>query len=141
MTSGTLASVQETVAASPGLLHVICRGASRFRILSSERRGNGLWMAATELVEDDRAIPVPSELQGASDALDKVLASLHEVPEQRWPVLPPFKLDDCGWVANRWCDLLPLPDHQKHSMLMLDNPVIRLELMHDVLDEHGLITS
>ena len=89
----------------------------------------------------DRAIPIPSELQGASDALDKVLASLHEVPEQRWPVLPPFKLDDCGWVANRWCDLLPLPNHQKHSLLMLDNPVIRLELMHDVLDEHGLITS
>jgi hypothetical protein len=26
-------------------------------------------------------------------------------------------------------------------MLMLDNPVIRLELLHDVLDEHGLITS
>jgi hypothetical protein len=24
---------------------------------------------------------------------------------------------------------------------MLDNPVIRLELLHDVLDEHGLITS
>jgi hypothetical protein len=26
-------------------------------------------------------------------------------------------------------------------MLMLDNPMIRLELLHDVLDEHGLITS
>jgi hypothetical protein len=24
---------------------------------------------------------------------------------------------------------------------MLDNPMIRLELLHDVLDEHGLITS
>lgn len=139
--SGTLASVQETVASAPGLLHIICRGAARFKVLSSERRSNGLWMADTELVDDDRAIPIPSELQGAADALDKVLASLHEVPEQRWPVLPPFKLDDCGWVANRWCDLLPLPNHQKHSMLMLDNPVIRLELMHDVLDEHGLITS
>lgn len=139
--SGTLASVQETTASSPGLLHVACRGSSRFRILSSERRTNGLWMADTELVEDDRNIPIPSELQGASDALDKVLASLHEVPEQRWPVLPPFRLDDCGWVANRWCDLLPLPNLQKHSLLMLDNPVIRLELMHDLLDEHGLITS
>ncbi|MFL6659091.1 MAG: LON peptidase substrate-binding domain-containing protein [Massilia sp.] len=140
-TSGTLASVVETAASSPGLLQVICRGSSRFRVLSSERRSNGLWMGSIELVEDDRAIRIPSELQGAADALDKVFASLHEVPEQRWPVLPPFRLDDCGWVANRWCDLLPLPTHQKHSMLMLDNPVIRLELMHDVLDEHGLITS
>ncbi len=141
VTSGTLASVQETTASAPGLLQVMCRGGARFRILSSERRANGLWMAATELMENDRIIPVPSELQGAADALDRVLASLHDVPEQRWPVAPPFRLDDCGWVANRWCDLLPLPDAQKHSLLMLDNPLIRLELMHDVLDEHGLITS
>ena len=139
--SGTLASVQESTSSEPGLLQVSCRGGSRFKVLSSERRINGLWMAATVLVEDDKSIPIPSELQGASDALDKVLASLHEVPEHRWPVMPPFKMDDCGWVANRWCDLLPLPSQQKHSLLMLDNPVIRLELMHDVLDEHGLITS
>lgn len=139
--TGTLAAVQETVASAPGLLHVVCRGASRFKIVASERRLNGLWMADIELIADDRAVRVPSELQGAADALDKVLASLQDIPESRWPVLPPFKLDDCGWVANRWCDLLPLPNPQKHSMLMLDNPVIRLELMHDVLDEHGLITS
>ena len=139
--SGTLASVQENISSEPGLLQVSCRGGSRFKVVSSERRVNGLWMAAIELVEDDKSIPIPSELQGASDALDKVLASLHEVPEHRWPVMPPFKMDDCGWVANRWCDLLPLPSQQKHSLLMLDNPVIRLELMHDVLDEHGLITS
>jgi Lon protease-like protein len=141
VTSGTLASVHESTSSSPGLLQVVCRGGARFHVLSSERRPNGLWMAETELMEDDRRIPLPSELQGASDALDKVLASLHEVPEQRWPVQPPFRLDDCGWVANRWCELLPLPNTQKHSLLTLDNPVIRLELMHDVLDEHGLITS
>ncbi len=138
---GTLASVQESVASAPGLLQVSCRGGVRFKVLGKMRRPNGLWMAEVALLEDDRVIPVPTELQGASDALDKVLASLHEVPEQRWPVLPPFRLDDCGWVANRWCDLLPLPNGQKQSLLMLDNPVIRLELMHDLLDEHGLITS
>ena len=138
--AGTLASVQETTASGPGLLQVICRGGARFKVVTSERRTNGLWMASTELVEPDRNIPIPSELQGAADALDKVLASLHDVPEQRWPVMPPFRVDDCGWVANRWCDLLPLPAQQKQGMLMLDNPVIRLELMHDILDEHGLIT-
>ena len=25
------------------------------------------------------------------------------------PLQPPWQLDDCGWVANRWCELLPLP--------------------------------
>ena len=139
--AGTLASVHDSAMSAPGLMQVSCRGGARFRILSSERRPNGLWMAETELLEEDHAVPVPSELQGAADALDRVLASLDEVPEQRWPVLPPFRLDDCGWVANRWCDLLPLPNEQKYRLLMLDNPVIRLELLHDMLDEHGLITS
>jgi Lon protease-like protein len=139
--AGTLASVHDTTASTPGLLQVVCRGGSRFSVLEAERRPSGLWMADVDMVEDDHVVHIPSELRGASDALDRVLGSLHDVPQQRWPVQPPFRLDDCGWVANRWCELLPLPNQQKHNMLMLDNPVIRLELLHDVLDEHGLITS
>jgi Lon protease-like protein len=139
--TGTLAQVADTTASTPGLLQVVCRGGSRFDVLDSERHANGLWMAEAALVEDDRAVRIPSDLKGAADALDRVLASLHDVPQSRWPVQPPFRLDDCGWVSNRWCELLPLPNHQKQHMLMLDNPMIRLELLHDVLDEHGLITS
>ncbi|MDQ2990971.1 MAG: LON peptidase substrate-binding domain-containing protein [Pseudomonadota bacterium] len=139
--SGTLATVEEHSTPSPGLLQVVCRGAARFRVLASERRPNGLWMGEVELLPPDLPVPIPSELQGAADALERVFASLGEVPEHRWPVRRPFRLDDCGWVSNRWCELLPLTIAQKHSMLMLDNPLIRLELMHDLLDEHGLITS
>ncbi|MDB5745681.1 MAG: peptidase [Massilia sp.] len=138
---GTLATVCDTAATTPGLLQVVCRGGARFQVKSSQQRLNGLWMAEVDLVEDDHPVRIPSELQGAADALDRVLASLHDVPQERWPVQPPFRLEDCGWVANRWCELLPLPNSQKYNLLMLDNPVIRLELLHDVLDEHGLITS
>jgi uncharacterized protein len=24
------------------------------------------------------------------------------------PFAEPFRLDDAGWVANRWCELLPI---------------------------------
>ena len=139
--SGTMATVEDSSAPSPGLLQVVCRGGLRFNVLSSRRRTNGLWMAEVELLPPDLPVRIPSELQGAANALDRVLASLGEVPEERWPVRLPFRLDDCGWVSNRWCELLPLPLSQKHGLLMLDNPLIRLELMHDLLDEHGLITS
>lgn len=139
--SGTLATVEEHSAPSPGLLQVICRGGARFRIISSERQRNGLWTAEVELLPADLAVRIPSELRGAADALERVLASLGDVPPERWPVRLPFRIDDCGWVSNRWCELLPLTMAQKHGLLMLDNPLIRLELMHDLLDEHGLITS
>ena len=84
---------------------------------------------------------MPAWACAATSLLINVFDSLGEVPAHRWPVRPPFRLDDCGWVSNRWCELLPLTMVQKHAMLMLDNPLIRLELMHDLLDEHGLITS
>lgn len=139
--TGTLAAIDTHAAPSPGLLQIVCRGGARFKVLRAERLLNGLWMADVELLAEDQQVRIPSELRGAADALDRVLSSLDEVPEERWPVRPPFRLDDCGWVANRWCELLPLPMSQKHSLVMLDNPVIRLELLHDMLDEHGLITS
>jgi Lon protease-like protein len=138
---GTLATVSASHAPSPGLIQVVCRGGARFKVLSSQRRANGLWMGEVELLPADLPVKIPSELRGAADALERVLESLNDVPEERWPVKLPFRLDDCGWVSNRWCELLPLTIAQKHSMLMLDNPLIRLELMHDLLDEHGLITS
>ncbi|MGZ3182168.1 MAG: LON peptidase substrate-binding domain-containing protein [Telluria sp.] len=141
VSSGTLATIENSQAETAGLLQVVCRGGSRFRILHAERRRAGLWHADVELMSDDRIVRVPSELQGASDALGRVIQSLGSVPQERWPLLPPYHLGDCGWVANRWCDLLPLSNVQKHDLLTLDNPLIRLELMHDMLDEHGLITS
>ncbi|HEU4853472.1 MAG TPA: LON peptidase substrate-binding domain-containing protein [Telluria sp.] len=139
--SGTLATVTHSVSDTPGLLRIVCRGGSRFEIRSSEQRTAGLWYAEVETVEDDRQVRIPSELRGASDALERVIVSLAGIAQDRWPLLPPFQLEDCGWVSNRWCDLLPLSNQQKHDMLTLDNPLIRLELMHDLLDEHGLITS
>lgn len=139
--TGTLASIDTHHAPSPGLIQVVCRGGARFRVLQAQVQAGGLWMAEVALLAADQSVRIPAELRGAADALDRVLASLDEVPEDRWPFRPPFLLDDCGWVANRWCELLPLPIAQKHSLLMLDNPLIRLELLHDMLDEHGLITS
>lgn len=139
--AGTLACVIDTTGSTTNLLQVVCRGGARFELHSTLQRANGLWMGEAELAQQDHAVQIPTELRGASEALERVLATLTDVPRHRWPVLPPFQLDDSGWVSNRWCELLPLPDAQKQQMLMLDNPLIRLELLHDVLDEHGMLTS
>jgi uncharacterized protein len=47
--------------------------------------------------------------------------------------------NDCAWVANRWCELLPMPTELKQRMLELDNPVIRLELVGDLLEKFQLL--
>lgn len=49
------------------------------------------------------------------------------------PIQPPYQWDDCGWLANRWCELLPVPNRLKQQYLALDNPLLRLELVADLL--------
>ena len=43
-----------------------------------------------------------------------------------------------GWVANRWCELLPLPLELKQRLMELDNPLVRLELVSDILERTGI---
>jgi hypothetical protein len=49
-----------------------------------------------------------------------------------------LQLDDCGWVANRWCELLGLPLELQQRLMALDNPLVRLELVGDLLQRRGI---
>ena len=88
-------------------------------------------------------MPVPEDLKKASTALAQVLNTL----QVRDPDLPHLvkptaaQLDDCGWVANRWCELLPVPLELKQRLMELDNPLVRLELVGDVLERTGIAPS
>ena len=46
--------------------------------------------------------------------------------------------DDCAWVSNRWCELLPLPATTRQQLMSLDNPLLRLELVADLLGKTGI---
>ena len=144
---GTLAMIREFESPQAGLLQIECVGTQRFKVRSSALQKHGLWTAEVEALPDDVALGIPDDLQHTADALRRLVDTLEQRRQleaddgMRLPVRAPYQFADCGWVANRWCDLLPLPNEEKHRLLMLDNPVIRLELLHDMLDEHGLITS
>ena len=76
----------------------------------------------------------------APTALGKLIQSLQHKAEhaEPMPLQQPWQLDDCGWVANRWCELLPLPVQLKQRLMELDNPLVRLELVSDVLARTGI---
>ncbi|NDH83101.1 MAG: peptidase S16, partial [Burkholderiaceae bacterium] len=44
----------------------------------------------------------------------------------------------CGWVANRWCELLQLSPGQKQFFLEQESPRLRLDLIHELLEEMGV---
>ncbi|WP_295955502.1 LON peptidase substrate-binding domain-containing protein [Rhodoferax sp.] len=132
---GTLARITHFEAPQPGLMEIDCLGTERFRINSSRQLAHGQWVADVELLNDDVATPIPSDLAHASHILGQLVQTLREqhVAENRFPILLPMQLDDCGWVANRWCEMLPLSVQLKHNLLALDSPLVRLELVSDVL--------
>jgi Lon protease-like protein len=139
---GTLATIHDFEQPQPGLMLVRAIGAQRFRITASDQLKHGLWVADVERLTQDMSVTIPDDLKPTADALQRLIQSLQLKADQPgpMPLLPPWKLDDCGWVANRWCELLPLPVALKQRLMELDNPLVRLELVSDVLTRTGITT-
>jgi Lon protease-like protein len=132
---GTLAHISEFAAPQPGLMAIRCTGGTRFRIHGRRQLKHGLWVADVETLLPDQASPIPTDLQPIAHGLAHVLEE--QQGNQANTDMPafarPYRLDDCGWVANRWCDLLAMPSAQKQALLQLDSPLLRLELVGDLL--------
>ncbi len=137
---GTLAIIEQLETPQPGLITLLCRGSQRFRITQRHHLQHGLWIADVDHVEQDLTVPVPDDLKKASTALAQVLHTLQvrdpDIPHLVTPTAA--QLNDCGWVANRWCELLPVPLELKQRLMELDNPLVRLELVGDVLERTGI---
>ena len=139
-TVGTLARIIEFSVPQPGLMMVQCQGIHRFTITRREKLKHGLWVADVVKMEDDLPVKIPHDLQKTADTLGKLIKGLlnNDTPAEKMPMLAPYHLDDCGWVANRWCELLPLSPSVKQQLMELDNPLLRLELVCDILERHGI---
>lgn len=137
---GTLATITDFEKPQPGLMIIRASGTQRFRITSRDQLKHGLWIADVQRLPPDQSVTVPTDLQPTADALRKLIDSLQQRggPEGQLPLQGPWRLDDCGWVANRWCELLPLPAEMKQRLMELDNPLVRLELVSDVLARTGI---
>ncbi len=138
-TVGTLARIIEYAAPKPGLLVIRCEGGQRFNVQRSDKLRHGLWVAEAELLPVDRVLPIPEDLQAVAQGLRKLLLQLQQrnIPPEQIPLLQPYRFEDCDWVANRWCELLPIPLEMKQRLMSLDNPLVRLELVSDLLERSG----
>lgn len=137
---GTLATITQLNKPQPGLMEIRCLGAQRFTVTRQEKLRHGLWIGDVRQLPDDPVVAVPPDLEPVSRALGNLIAELRKrgVPEPQLPMQPPMRLDDCGWVANRWAELLGLPLELQQRLMALDNPLVRLELVGDMLQRQGI---
>jgi uncharacterized protein len=137
---GTLAVITEHEEPQPGLRVIRCLGQQRFRTSRVERLKHGLWVADVSHMPEDNSVSVPQELMSCRSLFESVLARMPLATQSdlfRGQATEAL-LSDCSWLANRWCQLLPLPVEMKQRLLELDSPLIRLELVSDMLDKLGL---
>lgn len=135
---GTLAHIDHCERPQPGLWQIRCTGGQRFALDKSGCLPHGLWVGEGQLLPDDAAVPVPEDLQQVSRQLQLLLSQFEQaVAAEDLPLQPPYHWNDCGWLANRWCELLPLQQSLKQRLLALDNPLLRLELVADLLEQVG----
>jgi Lon protease-like protein len=134
---GTLAELMTMDSDRPGILQVSCRGRSRFRVLTSRQRSDSLWLAHTESVADDVEL-APAESHAATvRGLGEAIAAMKA--QGFAPFLEPYRFDDAGWVANRWCEILPISQAAKFKLMELLDPQARLQLVDDYLRGKGVI--
>jgi len=125
---GTLARIVDWYQGSDGLLGVTARGEQRFRVLSSHRERDGLNVGEVEILPQESEVPLPEEYRPMATILSGVLDDLGRLYEDM-----EWRLDDAGWVTNRFVEILPIDLAEKQLCLEQSNPVERLRLVQEVL--------
>jgi Lon protease-like protein len=136
-TIGTLAELIDVDSAQSGILQVRCRGTRRFETSSTVQQPDGLWQAEAKLLEDDEPTLPSDPLVETVRGLANAIATLKQQGSE--PFLKPFLFDNAGWVANRWCEILPISIAAKQKLMELPDPLVRLQLVDEFLRTKGVV--
>ncbi len=121
---GTLADIVDFHQLSDGLLGLSCIGRQRFRIRSRCTQADGLNLAEVDRLQPESTVPVPARHSRLAELLQNVLPQLGEVYEGI-----EMRPDDAAWVGYRLAEILPIPLADKQSILELDDPIQRLDVL------------
>ncbi len=119
---GTSARLVDFDTLPDGLLGVTCVGEQRFRLQRRWQQGDGLHLAEIDYLPTDAPQALPQPLAHLSELLREVLPKIgggYAHIDSHY--------EDAGWVGNRWAEILPLTVAERLELLVLDDPVARLE--------------
>jgi len=134
---GVMAELLEVDSAQPGILHLRCRGTRRFRIEGTRQQADGLWIGTIEMLPEDESVPPAETMHETVRGLANAIASLKGKGVE--PFEEPYRFDSAGWVANRWCEILPIPLAAKQKLMELPDARVRLGLVDEFLRGKGVV--
>ena len=132
----TVMKISHADVTTVGLMMIDCIGQHRVKIHSFTQQADGLLIGDISDISNDCEIAIPYDLQILSTRLQNLIESFADqgVLPGDIPIAKPYQYQDAAWVANRWVELLELPLLEKQRLMQLDSPIVRLELLHDLLD-------
>ena len=138
---GCLAHIVEWDMPELGLLMLQTSGSHRFRILETRVLADQRIEAVTELIADDAEVPASMELVACAHALKTVIEDITEAAGDDCfkPFPADMRFDSACWVANRWCEILPISTLARQKLLELNDAQSRLKIVHQYLLQHGII--
>jgi uncharacterized protein len=133
---GTIMNITNADVTTIGLMMITCIGQHRIKIHSFTQQADGLLIGNLSDISNDLIIPIPDDLKIVSSHLQRLIESFSNqgVLPSDIPIAEPYRYNDASWVSNRWVELLDLPLLDKQRLMQLDSPIVRLELIHDLLD-------
>ena len=127
---GTFASIVDWDALPNRRLGLVIEGGKKFRLISSCQQSDHLHMAEVQWIEDEPIIPLPEQ----SEDLKVLLSQLLEHPHIERLKLSP-EVQDISSLSFLLTQLLPFPEAIKFELLGLSDPLERLQVLMDMLDE------
>ena len=133
---GCLAHIREFEQVQPALLRIICQGGLRFQLHEVNPGPFGVWQGQVTYQAQDTPVDIPEQWQAHADRLGAWIATAQKKGLQdRLPLFAPYHLDECGWVANRFAEVLPAEPEQKMQWLLQTDPLARLKSVAAFLEE------
>jgi Lon protease-like protein len=122
-----------------GVLRLRTVGSERFEILHRTVRKDGLIVGSVRTLASDPVVAIPQALSVCVELMEAIVKDLREkLGDDFVNVLAePLRLHECGWVANRLCELLPLDPAVRQELMSLIDPVERLGRIAAMLSADG----
>ena len=133
---GCMAHIREFEQVQPTFYRIVCQGGLRFELHDVQPGPYGVWQGSVSYLPQDPEVELPASLQAHADRLGKVIASAQKQGViDKLPIFAPYLLDQCGWLANRFAEALPISALIKLQLLSEQDPLKRMEEVSRLLQE------
>lgn len=142
---GCLAQIVDWDMPQLGVLMLRTEGGQRFRILQSTVLPDQRIEAEVEMIAPDPVVAPSNPHIECARALKLVIDDINRQgkTEQGDEFESPFPqeshFDDAAWVANRWCEILPISLQARQKLLELEGAGQRMAVVHQFLKQHEIL--